>query len=289
MTSKFNQGVINELNALRTNPKRYANKIYNYTKYFKGNVLRLPGASTGITTEEGPKAYTEAGDFLGTQDRIEGLVPSKGLCGIAQDLLKQIQESDPNDLNVNMEEIIAKHGHFYGNFSRAIDYGGESPEQVLANLIVCDGDASRGQRDSLLSTDFKRVGVANGEHSMYGHCCVIVYCTQFENTKDKDDTIYEQCVKKTEGGDNAEEEDEEDDGEVLRPRKVMIGKRDDDEEEDQKEKGGEGENKKTEVVNVSQSTKIVVEGGKKKKITKITKTLANGMKEVETIKENVEE
>lgn len=295
MISGFNQGFIDEINSLRTNPQRYANKLYKYTNYFKGNVLRLPGASSGIKTEEGPAPYTEAGDFLGKQDKLEVLEPSRGLCGIAEDLLKQIQDLDPSDvINVDMEKIIGNHGYFNGNFSRAIDYGGETPEQVLINLIVCDGDSSRGQRGSLLSTDFKRIGIANGYHSMYKRCCVVVYCTEFYNTKEKDDKIYVAQSRNTNDEEEEEENNEKEEeyqGEVLRPRKVIIGRRpDDDEDEEPKEKDKDNLNGLPKgCISISKSSKIVVEGGKKKRITKITKTLENGTKEVETIKEAIDE
>ena len=68
-----------------------------------------------------------------------------------------------------------------------MDFGGETPEQAVINLIVSDGDKSRGQRDSLLSTEIKRVGLANGKHDTYRHCTAIVTCTEFENTFDEDD------------------------------------------------------------------------------------------------------
>lgn len=38
-----------------------------------------------------------------------------------------------------------------------MDFGGETPELVLINLVVSDGDPSRGQRESLLSTDLKKL------------------------------------------------------------------------------------------------------------------------------------
>ena len=50
-----------------------------------------------------------------------------------------------------MEEIIAKHGEFTGNFSRAMEFGADTSEKVVMNLVVCDGDKTRGQREALLN------------------------------------------------------------------------------------------------------------------------------------------
>ena len=186
MTSNFNALLIKEINILRTNPKKYAEKVQNFTKYFKGKVLRIPGTNSGIRTEEGVDAYNEAVTFLNKQKSIDPLQPSKGMCKIAEDLLKEVQRREPGQLStIDMESIISKYGTFNGNFSRAIDFGGETPEQVLINLLVSDGDPSRGQRDSLLSTDLKIVGVANGTHRTYKKCTVIVTCTKFYSKNDK--------------------------------------------------------------------------------------------------------
>ena len=58
---------------------------------------------------------------------------------------------------------------------------------AIINLVVSDGDPSRGQRESLLSNEIKKVGVANGEHEVYRHCSAIITSTEFDNTFDKDD------------------------------------------------------------------------------------------------------
>ena len=288
MSQSFNADLVNEINSLRTNPKRYSNKLREYTKYFKGKVLRLPGSNAGIKTEEGADAYTEAADFLVEQSRIEPFIASKGLCKIAEVFLKEVQKCDPSELgNIDMEEIIEKYGTFCGNFSRAIDFGGETPEQVLTNLIVSDGDPSRGQRESLLSTDLKSVGVANGKHSIYRHCTVIVSCTKFENTVDDDDREFF-------GGSGESYEDEapksKKEGNTLKPRKVVLKKSNDDyQEEPEKIKGAYEDEVPPGCISVDKAERIVMEGGKKKKLIKITRVMEDGTKEIETIKESVED
>ena len=209
--SDFNQELVREINSLRTNPKKYSRTVAKYINYFKGKILRLPGSNAGIKTEEGPDAYREAADFLSKQPRIEALEPSKGLCRIAEDFISAVQQSDPNDLgNIDMEEIINKYGSFGGSFSRAMDFGGETPEQALVNLIVSDGDTSRGQRESLLSTEIKRIGVANGEHETYRHCTAIVTCTEFENEVDDDDNGLLEVENTNKFQRNKDNDDEED-------------------------------------------------------------------------------
>ena len=65
-----------------------------------------------------------------------------------------------------------------------------SPEQVVINLLVCDGDPGHGLRDALLLKDLKYVGVATGPHETMRTCTVIVAVTDFKNTVDSNDTPY---------------------------------------------------------------------------------------------------
>ena len=87
-----------------------------------------------------------------------------------------------------MDPIIDRHGKFTGNFKRLVEFGANSPEQVIINLVVSDGDKSRGHREALLLDNLKYVGVAHGTHDTYRTCSVITCATQFENTSDSNDT-----------------------------------------------------------------------------------------------------
>lgn len=185
----FLKELLKEVNTLRENPKGYADKVLRYKSYFSGNILRIPGSKAGIQTEEGPAAYEEAADFLLSAPPVAKMTPSKGLTKIANEILSTIQNSDPDALDdIDMNEVIEKYGSFGGNFSRAMEFGGENPEQVIMNLLVNDGDKSRSQRDSLLSDDLKLIGLATGKHEAFGNCTIIISCTTFQNTKDSNDT-----------------------------------------------------------------------------------------------------
>ena len=302
--SDFNQELVREINSLRTNPKKYARTVAKYVNYFKGKILRLPGSNAGIKTEEGADAYREAADFLSKQPRIEALEPSKGLCRIAEDFISAVQQSDPNDLgSIDMEEIINKYGSFGGSFSRAMDFGGETPEQALVNLIVSDGDTSRGQRESLLSTEIKRIGVANGDHETYRHCTAIVTCTEFENEVDDDDNglLEEENTNKYQRSKDNDEEDsrgkkEEPKERREQPKKQVLQNKEREPREEKRYNRPQKEEQEEEgddelppgVASINKTEKIVMENGRKKRITKIIKIMEDGSKQVETSKEVVE-
>ena len=289
--SDFNEDLIMEINLLRTNPKIYAKTISKYMSYFKGNLLCLPDTNAGIQTEEGVEAFKEAVDFLNKQEKIEPLKPSKGLCRIAEEFIAIYQKPDSGELaNKDMEDIINKYGSFSGSFSRAMDFGGETAEMAIINLVVSDGDPSRGQRESLLSTEIKKVGVANGEHDVYRHCSAIITCTEFDNTFDKDDNglLTQGKPANLKNKEKAKNDDEKE--------RNLIAKKD--EKNDKKNEEVKSCKKKNTngkddlpfgVASINKTEKIVVENGDKKKVTKIIKIMEDGSQQIETVKEILDE
>ena len=290
--SDFNEDLIMEINLLRTNPKKYAKTISKYMNYFKGNLLCLPDTNAGIQTEEGAEAFKEAVDFLNKQENLEPLKPSKGLCRIAEEFIAIYQKPDSGELaNKDMEDIINKYGSFSGSFSRAMDFGGETAEMAIINLVVSDGDPSRGQRESLLSNEIKKVGVANGDHEVYRHCSAIITSTEFDNTFDKDDNgLLTQSkpknIKNKEKNNNDEEKinnlNEKND-ENKENERINEGKTD-------KKKNTNGKDELPRgVASINKTEKIVVENGDKKKVTKIIKVMEDGSQRIETVKEILDE
>lgn len=287
----FPEELLKEINECRTNPKEYAKKVEKYISYFKGKTLIIPGKNAGLKTEEGAEAYKEAVDYLSKVEPVESLESSKGLARISKDFLDEVQKVDPSELgNINVDEIIKKYGSFVGSMNREVDFGNETPEEVVVSLIVSDGDATRGHRDCLLSTDLKKYGAAYGKHNIYGFCSIIFFCTTFKNDFDEDDNGFLD-------GDNSNtkkeaKKEEKTEGQTLKPRKVVL-KQAPKEEEKPKEEPIEvinnDEEEREDVVSEKRNEKIVIENGKKKKIITITRTLVDGSKEVETIKKIIKE
>ncbi len=255
----FEEQLVKKINDFRKNPKSYAKKINDLIPYFKDKNLKPPNSVHGIKTEEGAKAYIEAVDFLSKQDGVEELTPSKGLGRICLDFMEKAKNIDPSEINsIDLEKIIAKYGSFNGNLNRAMDFGGEDPEQVLINLLVCDGDPNRGNREALLAKDLKRIGIANAQHSSFRYCTLVISCTKFKNKIDKDDLGFV-------GGSPSQNSGAGESNDAP------------------KDKGTKG------ALSETRSEQIIEENGKKKKVIRITRVLPNGQKETETIKESVED
>ena len=252
--SAFKEELVNEINRLRTNPQSYTSTLKDYMTCFRGSSLLFPGATAAIATEEGPQAYSEAIDFLKNQSPREPVAPSKGLCRICEEFIALARQTEDIDA-IDMDKIIKKYGSYGGSFSRAVDFGGETPENVVVYLTVCDGDKSRGQRKTLLNPDAKFVGVATGKHSVYGYFSVIITCTKFNNKVDQNDygllDAESLAVKVEDVQDNEE----------LPP----------------------------DVLKIEKQEEIIEENGKKKKVIKIIKFLDDGRKIIETTKVNIDE
>lgn len=195
------KNILNELNLVRTDPKSFAAKIRNYEQYFKGNILRIPGQN-GIKTNEGYAAFKEAAEFLEKQIPIGPLIFNTYLNSISDEVFSIIEKSSDADAfnSINIDELISKYGSIAGQFSQAIDFGSNSAELIVINLIVDDGDSNRGNRSNILNPKFSIVGISSGKHKTYHYCTVIAYCRHFipkgEDPGDLSDDCYEKSDTK---------------------------------------------------------------------------------------------
>ena len=182
--------IIEEINKLRADPPEYTKKVEEYTHYFTGNIIKLPNLNIKIQTQEGVAPYTETIEYLKTKEKAKVLVPSKALCGIAKEIAESVIDSETGEIDEEYhEKIIEKYGSFEGKFTRAMDFGGFTSEQVVINFLVCDGDPDRSQREPLLGDGLNKIGVAFGKHNVYSTICVLVTCTKFNNKDDPDDIM----------------------------------------------------------------------------------------------------
>ena len=271
----FLSQLVDEINKVRTNPSSYASKIEEFASYFQGKILKLPNSNVGIKTQEGADAYVECANFLRTAKSSDAQIPSKGLTKIANELLQVAQKDVSKIGSLDMNAIIDKYGSFTGSFNRVMECGGSTPEQVVMNLLVSDGDKSRNQRDALLNNSLKRIGVASGKHDIYRTATIIILCTVFENTVDSDDSetygghsyeSYEPPKPKKEA--KPEENQFQQSGLPILHEKIVEQPKP---AANQSSEGTDGN-----VVSVDRSERIVVDRGKKKKKITLTKHFKDG-------------
>ena len=184
----FLRQLVDEINRVRENPKSYIERLEKYKGYFDGDKLKLPNLDYAFKTQEGVAPYDECIKYLRTAETAPRLVPSKGLTGIADELMKVLLKDYNKIGSVDMNSLKNKYGTISGYFNRIIQCGGTTPEQVVIHLLVCDGDKNRRQREAILNKTSKRIGVATGEHESFSRATVIILVTSFENKNNSDDS-----------------------------------------------------------------------------------------------------
>jgi hypothetical protein len=185
----FEKQLIDEINKVRASPNSYVSKLTESKTYFDKNIWKHPDIPRGIETKDGARAYENAISFLKMKaTSVPQLTASKGLCDMAKEFLSEYQAN--KDAEPDLDAAIDRHGQASGYIKRLVEFGAHSPEQVVINLLVCDGDPGHGLRDALLLKDLKYVGVATGPHETMRTCTVIVAVTDFKNTVDSNDTPY---------------------------------------------------------------------------------------------------
>lgn len=112
---EFCQNVLNEVNLARKDPQMYSSKVRKYSKFFKGEVLRIP-EQTPIMTQEGSKAYLDCSEFMDDVDPLPVLKIHPGMTKIAEDIAAEIQKFDKVESmdSLNLEAHISKHGQIVG-------------------------------------------------------------------------------------------------------------------------------------------------------------------------------
>ena len=60
-----------------------------------------------------------------------------------------------------------------------VAYGAPTAESVVYNLVVDDGERSRGHLKNILQPGFHVAGVSEGRHPIYGSICVIDFASDF--------------------------------------------------------------------------------------------------------------
>lgn len=164
----FEDEVLAELNRARANPRALAYEL----RRERGRPARI--ASRGAEDQD-PRAVEDAIDFLMRQPPLPALDADARLSAAADELVRaqgrrgEVGHGAAGDLGRRMQ----RRGVWAGMSGEAISYGQPSPREVVRQLIVDAGVADRGHRAVLFDRSFQIVGVACGDHAVWGGMCVI--------------------------------------------------------------------------------------------------------------------
>jgi len=193
--------VITETNRIRTNPKAYIPILERYLENFDDNILTRPDKNECIETQEGPKAFKEAIEFLKNQKPIYEIEFDEEGSKVAEEYAKILSNSGEEEQGQDeshIEERVEKYLDYDYSISENIDFGGSSGIEVMVNLLVDDGDEKRTHRENLFSHKFQYFGVSVASHPEYEFCTIIDYfgdILSYKN-KEKDKIFQEKKIKK---------------------------------------------------------------------------------------------
>ena len=173
--SRFEAGVLAELNRFRSDPAAYADVLRSYRPRFEGKLLIAEaGSEIDILTNEGVAAVDEAIRDLRHEKPLPRLQQSDILASAAADhVAAQSRTGAVGHYTRGRgpgERMKARGGGPYVN--EVITYGHHSPAGVVQQLLIDDGVPDRGHRHSLLRPTHRYAGVACGTHRVHRTMCV---------------------------------------------------------------------------------------------------------------------
>jgi uncharacterized protein YkwD len=177
-------GILAELNRLRADPARYAEVLRHQRWYYRGDILAIPGFPE-VLTKEGLRPVDEAIAALESIRGGRGLVTlSAGLSRAAADHARDEGRlgltghagSDGSDFRGRIE----RYGKWSGAIGEDISYGAQGAREVVSDLLIDDGVANRGHRNSLLDPRWRYVGIACGAHASYRMVCVMDFASSYQ-------------------------------------------------------------------------------------------------------------
>lgn len=189
-TASLEFEILQELNRARTDPKTCCEEVRARLESFKGDKYFPPdrGGKTEVATKEGMGAVKDAIAFL------EKLAPVEPIDEANVPMLRLAAEDHLVDLGSSgatghkgwdgtaVSDRQARYGQWIGTCGENLWFGrmGSSARQIVQDLIVDDGVASRGHRLACFNEKFRVAGIRFGSHKTFGACCVMEFATSYK-------------------------------------------------------------------------------------------------------------
>jgi len=177
--------IFSKINEVRTNPKKIANKIAFMMSYInkRDNTLREPNKNS-YKLIEGIRAFEEAITFLKNMEPVEELIWEDFMSKVSKEEASEISKRglnmyESNDLKLKYTERFKKFGTFT-NLQDILLFTDSDSLHLVIDLIICDGDITRANRNLILSTTNRQIGVAIEDQNRVGHVCVIYLARNFK-------------------------------------------------------------------------------------------------------------
>lgn len=170
------------INTLRTHPKSLIPIFESALKRYdadSGSIAPVPDTSDDpVICEEGPKCIHEAIDFLKKVRPLSVLLDAPmGLLLAARDFVMTAQKRLDNvaeeETTAVTDARLARYGKVEGKKMQLVALGSHTPESIILQLILGDGNPSRPERDALFNPEIRCCAAAIIDHPVYRHVAFI--------------------------------------------------------------------------------------------------------------------
>lgn len=180
------EAVLDEMNLLRRDPRRYADKLAAMRPFYRGNLVVRGEGRPSWATQEGVAALDEAVLALRRAPRrLPRLAWADGLARAAKAHARDLGRNDllghEGSDGSHPDARVKRQGQWDGMVAENISFGPTDAEEIVMGLLVDDGVPDRGHRDVLLTRELFFAGVGCGPHPSYGATCVADYATTFKS------------------------------------------------------------------------------------------------------------
>lgn len=170
----FEAAALASLNAARTDPQAYAERVRRFRQVYRDGRIEYPG-EIPVETQEGVAAVDEAIAFLERQAPLAPVTRSAELdraaAGHAADQGRSGGDGHAGSDGSNPFDRMRRNGRWTA-MGEAIAYGPHRPEDVVMQLIIDDGVPDRGHRTTLFNPTYQLIGVGCGPHPRWRTVCV---------------------------------------------------------------------------------------------------------------------
>jgi len=182
------QEIFNLLNKVRATPELYLNYLQKLLDdaSIRGHTLCMPGTGVERAMTEGAQGCKLAMEVLKRCPKL----PEFTLCdGLSKSCYDLIRDHNPEGLfghalsdGTIPEERLNHYGKLEHPYEEFITYDYETPELLVLNWFLDDGDFSRRRRNSILNPKFNSLGIAVGPHAGK-NMVVAVFACNFSELK----------------------------------------------------------------------------------------------------------
>ncbi|MFK8184672.1 MAG: CAP domain-containing protein [Phormidesmis sp.] len=174
------QDLITEHNRVRQNPQSYIPLLEARLASMdsRGNIPNGCGRNCTLLTNEGQSAVREAIQYLQNQSPVGEIAFSSGIAQAARAHAIDQRNGATGHTGSDGSSSMDRVNRFevpHAGVGENIAYGPSDAQDIMINLIVDDGVASRGHRTNIFRDSWAMAGAGCGSHATYGSVCVINY------------------------------------------------------------------------------------------------------------------